>query len=286
MRKVERPILRYHGGKFLLAKWIISNFPKHKVYVEPFGGGGSVLMQKPRAYAEVYNDKWDVVVNVFQVLRNPVHATELERALRLTPFSRSEFQKLEEINISDIEDTIEKARVTIFRSFAGFGSAAVNNKYKTGFRSNSNRSGSTPAHDWVNYPDHINSFVERLQGVVIENRDYKDVIKQHDSKETLFYVDPPYLHSTRNMSRNNSAYHHELTNEQHVELSELLKSVKGKVVLSGYNSKLYDELYSDWYKVERAAHADGAVDRIEVLWISPNCQNTPTLFDSLNTEVA
>lgn len=260
--------MRYHGGKFKLAKWIISNFPQHRIYVEPFGGAGSVLMQKPRAYAEVYNDLWDTVINVFEVIRNKEMAIELERQIRLTPFSRGEFEQCGEIELSQIKDPIEKARRTIFRSFAGFGSAATNAKYATGFRANSNRSGTTPAHDWANYPNHIESFTNRLQGVVIEKRDYRLIIKQHDSANTLFYVDPPYVHSTRNLKRGNAAYEYEMTDTQHIELSSILHDVKGMVVLSGYNSPLYDELYKDWRKIEKAAYADGASDRVECLWLS------------------
>lgn len=268
---VRRPVLRYHGGKFRLSKWIISHFPQHRIYVEPFGGGGSVLMQKPRSYAEVYNDLWHTVVNVFEVLRNAETAAELERQIRLTPFSRREFERVGEIELMNINDPIEKARRTIFRSFAGFGSAATNAKHATGFRANSNRSGTTPAHDWANYPDHISSFVQRLTGVIIENRDYKKVIAQHDSPQTLFYVDPPYVHDTRNMKRGNAAYVHEMTNDDHINLADILKTVEGMVVLSGYNSQLYDSLYGNWEKVERKTHADGAVERTEVLWISPSC---------------
>lgn len=85
---VRRPILRYHGRKYRLAKWIISHFPEHRIYVEPFGGAASVLMLKNRSYAEVYNDLDGEIVNVFRVLQNPNHAAELERLIRLTPFAR------------------------------------------------------------------------------------------------------------------------------------------------------------------------------------------------------
>jgi DNA adenine methylase len=255
INKIERPVLRYHGG-----------------------GAASVLMQKPRCYAEVYNDKWDTVVNVFNVLRDEIAAAELERVLRLTPFSRKEFQKCGEMDLINVIDPIEKARLTIFRSFAGFGSASTNNKYATGFRSNSNRSGTTPAHDWNNYPDHIQSFVERLKGVTIENSDYIKVIDQQDTKETLFYVDPPYVHSTRNMARGNAAYEHELTDADHIVLAEKLNQVKGMVVLSAYDCDLYNHLYGSWRRILKNTHADGARDRVEVLWLNKNCIQEINLF--------
>lgn len=200
-----RPVLRYHGGKHKLAHWITSFFPAHRIYVEPFGGAASVLMQKQRSYAEVYNDKWDTVVNVFQVLRDPRKACKLKQALILTPFARAEFMAASTTNTLG---QIENARRTILRSFAGFGSASTNGDFLTGFRANSNRSGTTPAHDWVNYPTHIQAFTERLQGVVIENKPAISVIRQHDSKETLFCCDPPYPQETRNMKRGNATYMH------------------------------------------------------------------------------
>lgn len=260
--KVKRPVLRYHGGKWLLAKWIISHFPQHRIYTEVFGGAASVLMQKPRSFAEVYNDKWDVVVNVFRVLRD--YPGELERRLFLTPFSRTEFNSCSNLHL--IEDPVERARLTILRSFSGFGSASTNSMHSTGFRSNSNRSGTTPAHDWMNFPNHIKSFVERLRGVVIENRDYQDVLLKHDSCGTLHYVDPPYVHDTRNMQRG-AAYACEMSDEDHVHLAQILNSLKGMVVLSGYDSELYDDLFRGWEKVSRSSHADGAADRVECLWL-------------------
>ena len=85
-----RPVLRWHGGKWLLAPWIIGHFSEHRVYVEPFGGAGSVLMRKPRCYAEVWNDLDGEVVNLFRVLRS-ARAQELVDVIRLTPFARDEF---------------------------------------------------------------------------------------------------------------------------------------------------------------------------------------------------
>lgn len=267
--------MRYHGGKWRLAPWIIEHFPPHKIYVEPFGGAASVLMQKPRSYAEVYNDLDGEVVNVFRVLRDPGQAAELERLLRLTPFAREEFVAAYEPS----DNHVEQARRTIIKSFMGFGSAAIHTKTgmrsratlyhlpSTGFRSNSTRSGTTPAHDWKAYPDQIQAFVERLQGVVIENRDAIEVIRSHDQPDTLHYVDPPYPLGTRDAGTD---YRHEMTDDDHRELAEVLHSVKGMVVISGYPCNLYDEeLYPDWHRVERPHLADGARPRTEVLWLSP-----------------
>ena len=267
MNAPSRPVVRYHGGKFLLAPWIIAHFPPHRVYVEPFGGGGSVLMRKPRSYAEVYNDLDGEIVNVFRVVRD--RGEELRRALELTPFARDEFM----LSYEPSDDPVDQARRTITRSFMGFGSAAVCGE-SSGFRANSNRSGTTPAQDWRNYPDAIPDMIERLRGVVIENRDALDVMRQHDGPETLHYVDPPYHHDTRARGDKKSvkSYKHEMTNEQHAELSAVLKTLQGAVVLSGYRCQLYDELYAGWPRIDRAAHADGARDRVESLWLSPNVQ--------------
>lgn len=268
---VTRPLLRYHGGKWLLAPWILNHFHDHRVYVEPFGGAASVLLQKQRSYAEVYNDLDGEVVNLFNVARD--RGDELVEALRLTPFARTEF----EVAWNPTTDPVEQARRTVVRSFMGFGSAAVTmtrhvtmargGKPGTGFRANSNRSGTTPAHDWANYPDVLPAIVERLQGVVIENRDALEVMSQHDTPQTLHYVDPPYVGSTRD---NGTDYLFEMSDDQHRQLAEVLHGLKGMVILSGYHSNLYDELYADWRYEERRALADGARERTEVLWFSPN----------------
>ena len=263
----RRPALRYHGGKWLLAPWIISHFPQHRVYVEPFGGAASVLLRKPRSYAEIYNDLDGEVVNVFRMARD--RGDELRDLLDLTPFARDEFVD----SYAPAYDPLEQARRTIVRSFMGFGSAAVCGE-PTGFRANSNRSGTTPAHDWKNYGDAFGVLVDRLRGVVVENRDAAEVMLTHDSAETLHYVDPPYVHSTRSIGNPycKKGYKFEMDDAQHESLSEVVRALRGYVVLSGYRSELYDRLYGDWRRVERHAFADGATKRIEVLWLSPNIQ--------------
>jgi len=270
-----RPVLRWHGGKWLLAPWIISHFPAHQVYVEPFGGAASVLMRKGRSYAEVYNDLDQSVVGLFRVLRSG-RAAELIEALRPTPFARDEFAEA----YKETDDPIEAARRLIIRSFMGFGSNGHNKL--TGFRANSNRSGTTPSHDWVNYPDSLAAVVERLKGVTIENKDALSIMAQHDGERTLHYVDPPYVFSTR--SDAGADYAHELTDERHAELLEFLRSLSGMVILSGYPGALYDDALTDWRRVERNALADGARARVEVLWINPaaaDAVGNGPLFDGL-----
>jgi len=269
-----RPIIRYHGGKHRLAQWIISFFPDHRCYVEPYGGAASVLIRKPRAYAEIYNDLDGEIVNLFRVVRDD--GDQLKRKLELTPFSRNEFVESYEPS----PDPIEQARRTICRAFMGFSSSSVTKQRHvtgrlknatTGFRSNSNRSGTTPAHDWMNYPKKLHLIIERLQGVVIDNKSALDVMTQHDSPKTLHYVDPPYVPKTRDRGTD---YKYEMTEDHHIEMIECLKQLTGMVIVSGYRSELYDRHFAQWHREDKHAFADGASPRTESLWFSPNFSNT------------
>lgn len=267
---VTRPVLRWHGGKWKLAPWILAHFPPHRVYVEPFGGAASVLMRKERSYAEVYNDLDCEVVNLFRLLRDERAAAQLTELLRLTPFSRDEFEE----SYADTDDQVERARRMVVRSFMGFGSDGVNSEWRTGFRANSNRSGTTPAHDWKNYAEVLTFAVERLRGVIVENRDAREVMSAHDGPNTLHYVDPPYVHSTRSQKSRRkgnggvAAYRHEMTDANHAELLDYLKTLAGAVVVSGYPHPLYDQVLAGWHRTEAHALADGARARTEVLWIN------------------
>lgn len=261
-----RPLLRYHGGKWMLAPWIIDHLPPHRVYVEPYGGAASVLLRKPRSYGEVYNDLDGEIVNLFRVVRE--RSKDLTRALLWTPFSRTEYRVTA---FGPTDDPLEMARRTVIRSFMGFGSNSIQRAVKSGFRSNSNRSGTTPAHNWMEFPANVRAVARRFRGVVVENLPAMDVVKQHDSPETLIYADPPYVHETRMTvtQHGQHGYRHEMTDDDHRAMAATLRSVRGMVVLSGYPCDLYDrELFHDWHRVEREALADGARKRTEVLWIN------------------
>ncbi len=276
-----RPVLRWHGGKWKLAPWILSHFPEHRIYVEPYGGAASVLLRKPRSYAEVYNDLDGEVVNLFCVLRDD--PDWLISALRMTPFARKEFEQA----YRRCDDAKERARRLVIRSFMGFGSNG--HARVTGFRADSNRSGTTPAHDWANYPDALAIAVERLRGVVIESRDALEAMTQHDGPRTLHYVDPPYVLSSR--SDPSKDYAHEMTDADHAKMADVLHELQGMVILSGYHSPLYDDLFRDWQRVDAAALADGARPRREVLWFNaaawaarPTAQPEPAAQAGLNLE--
>lgn len=290
--KITRPVVRYHGGKFRLAPMLIDLFPPHRVYTEVFGGGGSVLLRKSRSYAELYNDLDGEVVNVFRVLQNRRTAKRLEELIRLTPFSRAEFL----LSYKQARSDVERARRTIVRSFFGFGSDSISrmkasragfntrlsSTMMNGFRSNSNRSGATPAHDWWNYPDSIIRFTERLQGVVIENRDASDLLRKMDKPDTLHYVDPPYPANVRAIGNGTTPghrYRHEMTDEaSHAKLAKVLHSLKGMVIVSSYPSALYAKLYRGWHRVQWtsgqfcSANTNSQV-RTEVVWMNAAAAN-------------
>lgn len=265
---MKRRPFRYMGGKDRLAGAIIGMMPEHSVYTEAFGGGGSVLLQKPRSATEVYNDLYGDVVNAFRQLRD--NAAELERRMRLTPFSREEYDRAYDAT----DDECEAARRFIFRAAAGFGSDSMNRR--NGFRTGLNQNFTSGAGAWANLADAVPDIAARLRGVVIENRPAVQVLQQWDGPRRLHYVDPPYVHDTRRRVRH--GYAHEMGDGDHVELAEVLHSLDGMVMLSGYHSDLYDDLYKGWRRVEMAARDNVNGARTEVLWFSPNVPDELPLF--------
>lgn len=278
---MTRPPLRYHGGKWRMAEHIIPLFPKHMTYVEPFGGGASILLRKSRCKNEIYNDLDGDIVNVFRVLQDVNMAQELKNKLIYTPFARRE---LEIAWIDVYDDPVEQARRCIIRSHMGFGSAGAT-KGRTGFRGFDCYEGSysAPARQWSDLPKYLDDYTERLRGVVLENSCAFKVIEKTDYANTLLYVDPPYLIETRSSMKSGQTYYrHEMSDEEHERLLQVLKRSQHMVVLSGYKSDMYMDILSDWEMVEFNARASrghkGTVNRTECVWVKSNSKRQPTLF--------
>lgn len=262
-------LVRYHGGKVRMADKIISLFPAHECYVEPFGGGGAVLLAKPRSRLEVYNDLDGDMVALFRVLRDKPE--ELAASVALTPFAREEH----EISYSETNDDVERARRVLVRSHFGHGSSGIHRA--TGFRAAGMRAGTLPVHGWMTLPDTVKNSAERMRGVVIERRPAVQVMQAHDSLSTVHYVDPPYLPETRDKGRD---YKHEMTRAEHEEMLAAIRDLRGSVVLSGYASPLYDAALHDWRRAEIKARADRGSARLEILWC--NFADTAPLFRNLS----
>jgi len=270
-----RPVFRYFGGKWRIAPWIIGFFPPHRVYVEPFGGGASVLLRKPRSPIEVYNDMDGEVVNVFRVLRDPAQAAELHRLLTLTPYARSEYAASQD-DAGESAEPVERALRTICRAAMGFGTNTIGRARK-GFRVDTRNVAA--AQQWVSYFPQVERYVARLQGVLIEQRDASAVCHRSDDVDTLHYVDPPYPHGTRGSDR----YRHDMTDADHHVLAAGLHALQGAVVLSGYACPLYDdELFPDWERHTYNVRADNAGSRTEVVWLNHACVSR--LRDAANTD--
>lgn len=265
---ITSPLMRYHGGKFRLAPWVIKHFPlvsEYSTYVEPYGGAAGVLIQKERSYAEVYNDLDGDVVNLFRVLRDPRMCQRLVDAVALTPYARNEF----EIAYKPTRNRVERARRLLVRASMGFGSAGAT-KGQTGFRIDSHRVYGTAQHIWTRLPPNIVAVADRLTGVLIENRDAIRVMNDHDAPRTLHFVDPPYLPETR--AGGNRYYRHEMTVEQHQELLTSVRQLEGYVVICGYPSDLYNDYLNDWQRVETTSRISanrGTALRTECIWLSP-----------------
>ena len=267
MSEPRRPALRYHGSKWLLAPWIIEHFPQHECYVEAFGGGAGVLLRKPRSWLEVYNDLDHQVVNYFRVLRE--HPDELVRAIELTPYSLVEW----ELAQVDDPDPVESARRLYIKSFQGI--AGPTAQWRTGWRrqkvvtKGNGQKKMTPAARSFMQTDHLMVIAECLRGVEIDCEPAQKVIERYDSPSTLFYLDPPYVSTTRSRWKKH-AYAHEMSNKQHKELARAVHELQGMVLISGYQCELYAELYADWTRVDREARTNSQYGTAtESLWISP-----------------
>ena len=258
----KRPALRYYGGKWKLAPWIISHFPEHKNYVEPCGGAASVLLQKPRSPLETYNDLDGGVVNFFRVLRDKPE--ELIRKIKLTPWARAEY----EFCRVPSGDDVEQARQFFVSGWMSISGMA--HEKSTGWRATSFHGESFTSHGFqYEYTKEIlQNVADRFSGVQIENNDARYVVERFGmNTDALIYFDPPYVAETR---VNATQYRVECGSGFHGEMAELLWTAPGYVIVSGYACPLYADLYEHhgWQRVDIDAATNGA-NRVESLWLSP-----------------
>jgi DNA adenine methylase len=264
-----RAFIRYHGGKARIAPLIIAQMPAHLVYTEAFGGGASVLLQKPPAMTDVYNDLNHDVYNVFKQMRDA--GPRLQELLELTPYSREEYLCCYEPTV----DPVEAARRFIFRSIAGVGSDSA--RRQNGFRYGLNREGMSTAGTWRNARELWPVIMERLKHVLIENRPAVEVLTAFDGPRTLHLIDPPYVHTTRRDT--GRRYAEEMTDADHEELAAVVHRLKGMCMVCGYDSRLYRRLYKGWRRAEFQARDNANGSRTEVVWFSPNIPTPePELF--------
>lgn len=259
---LTRPALRYYGGKWRIAPWIISHFPEHICYVEPYAGGGSVILRKPPAVNEVLNDIDGDVIAFFDVLRR--RPEELISSIQLTPFARSEVERAYE----PCADEIERARRFYVKAWQARGGPRA--QWRTGWRFQKNDSrGKRSIDDW-NETSHLWTIVYRLKQIQIECDDAITIIKRYDSQHTLFYLDPPYPAGVRGKRWSSKAYAYEMSDDDHRALSQVLHKITGMAIISGYDCELYRELYADWTFDRKMTIKDTGKKAYEYLWLSPS----------------
>jgi DNA adenine methylase len=263
----------WYGGKFSHLAWLLPLLPSCHHYCEPFAGSAAVLLNRDPSPLETYNDLDGEVCNFFRVLRD--EKERLVEAIGLTPFSREEFAIA--CKLDPAIAPVERARRFYIRARqvrTGLAQTATLGRWAN--CKDSSRAGmSGVVSRWLGGVEALPTIADRLLRVQIENRPAENVIRLYDSPKTLFYCDPPYIHGTRGDS---NAYGHEMTDDQHRKLAEVLNSVKGMVAISNYQCPLMDELYPapQWRKavsLEKTNHSTKG-KRVEVLWMNYDPKRT------------
>lgn len=257
-----RAIFRYPGSKWAIAEWIINHFPEgyeKMVYLEPFAGSSAVFFNKKPGIVETLNDLNNDVVNLFRVLRD--YPEELIQKIQLTPFSREEYRQ----SIIPCDEPIEKARRFMVRTTQSIGA-----KPDSGWRNHKIAKIGGTSSKWNGLPETLYTAVDRLKGtttnlVQIESMDALQLIEKYNFPDVLMYLDPPYVKSTR---RTNKLYKVEMDEEGQNKLLDLIVESKAKIVLSGYQSDLYDERLKGWKKDTIQTRTTATDIATETIWMN------------------
>lgn len=256
MPSTSKQVLRYPGSKARLAQWIVSLFPKHDSYLEPFAGSAVVFFAKPRCRVEMLNDRDHRIANLFRVMRD--RPEELARVVELTPWARVEYEE----SLIDEGDDLERARRFLVRCWQGFNASTTEDSGWYKICRTTTAVGDPEPHQWMSVPERIAAVAQRLAGVHIESRPALEVMAWARQPEVLIYADPPYLDVE-------GRYQHEMNRGDHEELLDALRGHPGPVVLSGYEHSLFDEGLAGWHKCCRAHRSLNTLARREVVWLNP-----------------
>lgn len=291
-----RPPVPYYGGKATLAHRIAQLLPPHRIYIEPFAGSAAVLFAKAPVTHEVINDLDANVATFFRALRDQPEA--LARACQLSPYSRQEYIDCElppDPAARAALGDVELARRFFVRTTQGYNANGVTGTRSGSWSCGTIRRGSSQAKSAATRADRLYDVAQRLRTVTVDGRSYEHVLRLYDAPDAAIYVDPPYLGATRASladRRRARDYAHDFTTvEQHQQLAEVLRGCRGTVLLSGYHSPIYDELYADWPRLEIPVHRpstnqpgrSGAA-ALEVIWSNRPVGGQSTIQDFIVSE--
>lgn len=267
-----KAVIKYPGSKWNLARWIINFFPGHHSYLEPFFGSGAVLFNKPRSNIETVNDLDGNVVNLFTCIREDPE--KLARMIYYTPYSREVYEKA---YTAAPKDKYESALYFYIRCNMGHGFRTTGEK--VGWKNDvQGRERAYAARDWCKLPEKIMEAAGRLRGVQIEHRPAVGLIQRFNYPNVLVYADPPYMLDTRHGKQ----YRCEMEGRDHEELLDVLLGHKGPVLLSGYDSPLYNGRLRQWHREEMVSYTQVRTKKKEILWMNFEPKGQMELFDFIN----
>lgn len=265
-----RPVLKYPGSKWRIAQWIIGMMKEHHSYVEPFFGSGAVFFNKRQSNIETINDIDERITSLFRIIRDEPDA--LAKLLYDTPYSREEY----ELAFVEAEDELESARRFLVQCWQGHGFRV--NESQVGWKTDVvGREKAYSLSNWNRLPDWVQAAQGRLKMAQIENRPALDVVKRFNYSNVLLYLDPPYLLETRTSKQ----YKYEYTEEDHIALLKTLVKHKGSIIISGYDSDIYNQYLKGWNKLSMKSNAEyyNGGSRDEVIWMNYETMPQLSVFD-------
>jgi len=274
-----KTLITWFGGKQRMVPKLLRLLPPHHTYVEPFGGAASLLVAKRPSAVEVYNDIDSALVNFFRVLRDPTRARAFRRLCELTPYSREAHGYCLDRLYRDQQRSVALAHRLFVVLRQGFG-GEIGPTWGYTITSSSRGMGSRVS-AWHSAIERLPEVIARLRCVQIANDDGARVIERFDTPQTCHYVDPPYVWATRR----SGGYSHELTDDDHRRLVQVLLDAQGMVMLSGYRNDIYAPLEAaDWRRFEfdvrstacghtrhnkRLGTSADSDRRTECIWLNP-----------------